>query len=306
MNKRGSISLWTGCVIVAFLLVIAVFGPKLAPYDITFQLKAGTEIIDGKSQYVKIPYPPDEKHLLGTDRWGYDMLTRLMYGARYTIFATIAIAFFRLLIGTAVGLTIGLAERKQAWWISLENTWSYVPIFIPIYFMLIGISMNSPLEPFQLTVIFVVLATLLGIPSIVSSVRQKTEQVKQLPFITAAISLGAGREHLILRHVLPQLKEQLLLLFVSEIIVVMALMGQLGIFDLFIGGTIAENDPDIFISASNEWAGLIGQSRTSIQFYAWMFYGPLGAFILAILGFSLIVNGLKRKYETAYNQSPYV
>ncbi|QDX93030.1 ABC transporter permease [Brevibacillus laterosporus] len=307
MNKRkGRISLWLGSIIVAVLFMLAIFGPIFAPYDIAFQVRAEYVEVNGVKVIVSPPLPPSEKYPLGTDKWGHDMLTILLYGAKYTLFVTVACALLRVVLGMIIGLKIGMADRPQRWWLSLENAWGHVPLFLPVYFLLYRINVNSPLSSFFLVVIFVVVVSVLGIPSVVSSVRQKTEQLKEVPFVTAAISLGASKDHIMLRHILPQIKEQIMMLFVMEIIGVMTLMGQLGIFNLFIGGTIEQFDPSIFLTKTYEWAGMIGQARSFLQANQWIFFLPLTAFMLAVLGFTLIVNGLKKRYEEAYNRTPYV
>lgn len=307
MNKRkGRISLWLGSIIVAVLFILAIVGPIFAPYDISFQVKTEYVEVNGVKVIVSPPLPPSEKYPLGTDKWGHDMLTILLYGAKYTLFVTIACALLRVVLGMIIGLKIGMADRPQRWWLSLENAWGHVPLFLPVYFLLYRINVNSPLSTFFLVVIFVVVVSVLGIPSVVSSVRQKTEQLKEVPFVTAAISLGASKDHIMLRHILPQIKEQIMMLFVMEMIGVMALMGQLGIFNLFIGGTIEQFDPSIFLTKTYEWAGMIGQARSFLQANQWIFFLPLTAFMLAVLGFTLIVNGMKKRYEEAYNRTPYV
>ncbi|MDN9008695.1 ABC transporter permease [Brevibacillus laterosporus] len=310
MNKqKGRISLWLGFILVSALFIVAIFGPMIAPYDKDFQVKAEYVEINGSQVIVSPPLPPSEKYLIGTDKWGHDMLTILLYGARYTLFVTIACALLRVVLGVIIGLKIGMADRPQRWWTSLESAWGHVPVFLPVYFLLYRININSPLSSFDLAMIFIIVVSVLGTPSVVSSIRQKTEEVRKAHFVTAAISIGASKNHILLRHILPQIKEQVMMLFVIEITAVMALMGQLGIFNLFIGGTIEQFDQfdsSIFLTKTYEWAGLIGQSRSFLQTKQWIFFAPLTAFMLAVLGFTLIANAMKKRYEEVYNRAPYV
>ncbi|WP_139491544.1 ABC transporter permease [Brevibacillus dissolubilis] len=303
---RFPVSFWIGSVIVFVLVMVALLGPSMAPYGVKDQVKVHSTVVDGKDVIVSPPLPPSAEHLLGTDKWGYDLLTLLLYGARYTLFTTAIIALLRVVLGTIIGLYIGMAERRQNWWISIENAWSYMPVILPVYFLLVRVNINSPLSETELTLFFIAVVTILGIPSAVSSVRQKTEQIKEMPFVTAAESLGAGREHIIVRHVFPQLKEQLMIVFVMEIITVMSLMGQLGIFNLFVGGTLQTFSPDLYHSMTHEWAGLIGQSRGFIQYKVWVFFAPLTAFIIAVAGFTLMSKGLQARYQMTYERKPFV
>jgi len=307
MRTRASFSLWLGCTLVALLVLIAIFGPSLAPYELTYQEKLRNEVVNGKNVIISPPLPPSADHPLGTDKWGYDLLTLLLHGARYTIFVTMAIALLRVILGTVIGLYIGMQERQQRWWLSIENAWSYIPIFIPVYFLLIGININSDLGIGNLVAIFILTVSLLGIPSVVSSIRQKTEQLKEMQYVLAAISLGAGRNQLIFRHILPHLKEQVALIFVTEIIAVMTLMGLLGMFDLYVGGTKMTTDPILYHSITHEWAGLLGSYRSFIySTFHWIYLAPLGAFVLAIASFSLVAKGLRDRYQGTYQRSPFI
>ncbi len=307
IRNRSNISLVAGGTLVFLLIILAVIGPYIAPYDLTFQEKTRTEVKDGKEVIITLPAPPSREHPLGTDKWGYDLLTFLLYGARYTIFVTIIAAFLRMLFGTVIGLYLGMSEEKQKWWISIENAWSYIPIFIPIYFILLGININSQLSTSALVTLFVVFVTVLGTPSVVSSIRQKTEQIKEMQYILAATSIGGSRMHIMFRHVLPQLKEQIVIVFVMEIIAIMTLMGQLGIFDQFVGGTKMTYDPTLYHSITHEWAGMIGSYRGFIYSSAsWIYLSPLIAFIIAIASFSLLAKGLRDRFQTTYQRTPFL
>jgi peptide/nickel transport system permease protein len=307
VRSRFNLSLWTGSLLVCFLLVIGIIGPYIAPYEEDYQERVRNEVVNGKSVIISPPLPPSESHWFGTDKWGYDLLTLLLFGARYTVFVTIAIAFLRVTLGTLIGLYLGTLDQQQRWWLSIENAWSYIPIFIPTYFLLIGININSDLSTAALVAIFIVLVTLLGTPSVVSSIRQKTEQIKQMQYVLAAISLGAGRKQVIFRHILPHLKEQIAIIFVTEIIATMTLMGLLGMFNLFVGGTKMSFDPVIYSSITHEWAGLLGSYRGFIYgSYTWIYMTPLLAFILAVASFTLLAKGLSERFQETYQRTPFI
>lgn len=307
MKKKFNWSLWVGSILVFFLIVIGVVGPYVAPYEPEYQAKMKQEVVDGKQIILSPPFPPSEEHLLGTDKWGYDLLTLLLYGAPYTIFITLAIALIRVVLGTWIGLYIGIQEKRQSWWLAIENAWSYMPIFIPVYFLLKGISINSELPTLTLVMIFIVLVSVLGTPSVASSIRQTTEQIKESQYVLAAIALGADRNQIVFRHILPHLKEQLIIILVTEMIAVMTLMGLLGIFDLFVGGTKMTFDPVLYHSITNEWAGLLGSYRGFIYSNTtWIFFVPLCAFMIAIGSFNLLAKGLREKFAQSYTRSPFI
>lgn len=307
MQKRFNWSLWTGSILVTLLVILGLIGPYIAPYDLDFQEKLRNEVVDGKTVIIAPPLPPSAEHWLGTDKWGYDLLTMLLHGAPYTVFVTLAVAAVRLSIGTILGLYIGVQDKPQRWWLAIENAWSYMPIFIPVYFLLMGISINSQLPTSTLVLFFVLVVGILGAPSVVSSIRQKTEQIKESQYVLAAVSLGAGREQIIFRHILPHLKEQIIIILVTEMVAIMTLMGLLGMFDLFVGGTKMTTDPVLFHSITHEWAGLLGSYRGFVYSnYTWIFLTPLAAFVFAVGSFTLLAKGLREKYEQTYHRTPFI
>ncbi len=307
MQKRMNWSLWIGSILVVILVIIGVVGPSIAPYELDFQEKLRNEVVNGKTVIISPPLPPSDEHIFGTDKWGYDMLTLLLHGAPYTVFVTLAVALVRLLIGTVIGLYIGVQDKPQRWWVAIENAWSYMPIFIPVYFLLKGVSINPLMPTSTLVALFVGVVAVLGAPSVASSIRQKTEQIKETQYVLAATSLGAGREQIIFRHILPHLKEQLIIILVTEMVAIMTLMGLLGMFDLFVGGTKMTMDPVLYHSITHEWAGLLGSYRGFVYSnYTWIFLTPLVAFVWAIGSFTLLAKGLREKFEQTYHRTPFI
>ncbi|MED1796201.1 ABC transporter permease [Brevibacillus nitrificans] len=307
MQKRMNWSLWLGAFLVLLLLLVGVIGPYVAPYELDFQEKLRNEVVGGKTVIISPPLPPSDEHVFGTDKWGYDMLTLLLHGAPYTVFVTLAIALVRLVIGMGIGLYIGVQDKPQRWWLAIENAWSYMPIFIPVYFLLKGVSINPLMPTSTLVALFIGVVAVLGAPSVASSIRQKTEQIKETQYVLAATSLGAGREQIIFRHIVPHLKEQLIIILVTEMVAIMTLMGLLGMFDLFVGGTKMTMDPVLYHSITHEWAGLLGSYRGFVYSnYTWIFLTPLVAFVWAIGSFTLLAKGLREKFEQTYHRTPFI
>lgn len=307
MRKRMNWSLWIGSILVLFLVIVGVVGPYVAPYELDFQEKLRNEVVNGKTIIISPPLSPSNEHIFGTDKWGYDMLTLLLHGAPYTVFVTLAVALVRLVIGTGIGLYIGVQDKPQRWWMTIENAWSYMPIFIPVYFLIKGVSINPLMPTSTLVALFIGVVAILGAPSVASSIRQKTEQIKETQYVLAATSLGAGREQIIFRHILPHLKEQLIIILVTEMVAIMTLMGLLGMFDLFVGGTKMTTDPVLYHSITHEWAGLLGAYRGFVYSnYTWIFLTPLVAFVWAIGSFTLLAKGLREKFEQTYHRTPFI
>ncbi|WP_053366921.1 ABC transporter permease subunit [Bacillus sp. FJAT-27245] len=306
MNRIFQInySYYLGVTFVAILLLLAAFGGILAPYSLSEQLEAkyvgGTIIAPPIEPFTMKEYP------LGTNRWGYDLLTLVLHGIRYTVLISIAVTVLKMAAGTLIGLYSGTMKRVPGWVVAFENAWSYVPLFIILYFFLIPISINPVLKPSKLITYFIVAAAVIGTPSIVSSIRKKTEEISKSVYVEAAKSLGAGRNRIIWRHIFPQMKESLTVMFILEIVYVITIMGQLALVNIFVGGTIMTFDPVIYISLTNELAGLVGQARGNVYGTYHVLLVPLAILLGTTLSFSLLANGLKNRFQSNYQRMPWI
>lgn len=136
MNRLLKINytLIIGIVMVTGLLFLSIFGPILAPHSLTSILE--TQYTNGK--VLAPPLEPFESssYPLGTDKWGYDILSMILYGLRYTVFIAAAVTVIKMAFGTIIGLYAGTLKRTPGWLIAFENAWSYVPLFLILYFFL--------------------------------------------------------------------------------------------------------------------------------------------------------------------------
>ncbi|MDQ0271034.1 ABC-type dipeptide/oligopeptide/nickel transport system permease subunit [Cytobacillus purgationiresistens] len=288
----------------AILLFVCIFGPMLAPHSLTTTLEV--EYKDGK--VVAPPLTPFESldYPLGTDKWGYDLLSMILNGLRYTVFIAVAVTIIKMLFGTIIGMYIGTWRKVPSFIVAFENAWSYVPLFLILYFFLTPINYATLLEPNTLVASFIIIASMISIPSIVSSIRQKTGEIKQLAYIEAAKTLGAKRNRLIWNHIFPQLKESLLVMFILEIVYVITIMGQLALVNIFIGGTIVRYDPLIYLSVTKELSGLVGQARGNVYGNTHILIVPLIILLFTTIAFSMLASGLKNKFQSDYQRTPWI
>jgi ABC-type dipeptide/oligopeptide/nickel transport system permease subunit len=305
MNKhfKANLSLTFGLIFVSILLLLAIFGPMMAPHPLSHTLettyKSGTIYAP--------PLKPFEstEYLLGTDKWGYDILSMILHGLRYTIFISIVITVIKMTFGTLIGLYAGMKKKHPGWLESIENSWSYIPLFIILYFFFNKMNFGS-LETSHLISYFIIITSVISMPSIISSVRKKTVEIKKSVFIEAARTLGANQHQLIWKHIFPQMKEALLVMFILEIVYVITIMGQLALMNIFIGGTIVRTDPTIYISITKEVAGLVGQARGNIYGSLHVLLAPLIMLLFTTISFNLLANGLKNRYQSDYQRTPWI
>lgn len=293
MHKRKSKKLIAGISLLSIFIIIALFGPSLAPYEDTYSKKIDYIQTPEGEKMVSSPFPPTKKFIFGTDKWGYDILSLTLYGAKYTVFITLIVAFVRVLIGGLAGIFAALNEVKAKRRGSTITVLSAVPNFIIIYFVMLGVNINSPLSKAALLMIPAILMIVLGISGVYQVVFSKTMELKTEQYVLAAQTLGGGKLHLLRKHILPALLGNMLIIAVSEAVLVLHLIGQLGIFNLFIGGTVTQiGPPTLYISVLHEWSGLIGQARGFMYHSQWIILFPLLVYILFLFSLYLVSAGL--------------
>ncbi|GIO25797.1 ABC transporter permease [Ornithinibacillus bavariensis] len=307
----GNWRLWLGIIACSFLILIAIFGPFFAPYEKDYVEPTGYYYNSSDDfGFYTSPYPPSKKHLLGTDQWGYDILTLLLYGAKYTLFVGIGVAFLRILIGGSLGIWFGLSNKeKKKTKQSIFGLLGSIPAFLIVYFLLVGITINSSLSVMELVLLQSFLMVIIGFPGVYAATYSKTSELRKEQFIIATKALGAGKLRILWKHILPHLRGTLLVMFVKEIILVLTLIGQLGIFNLFLGGTIFRlggGDPPVYISISRDWAGLIGQWRSFVYDSQWILYFPLLAFIFLLFSFYMLSRGIELKHKSTLQKFPHI
>lgn len=267
-------------ILTIILFLLAIFASVISPFDLDFQ----------ETMMVS----PNLIHWFGTDRWGYDQLTLLLHGLKYTLFISVGGALVRVISGILFGLPISLLQKEKMVKIPGLNA---IPPFLIVYFLLYRITIDSSLPFSALLTIQFILISIVGIPNVLTQTSSSSREVLKEGFIEAAYSTGASNLRVLFKHVLPQLRERLLLVFITEVITILNLVGQLGIFEIFMGGTKMSLDPVMYHSKSHEIAGLIGQGRLNVDYNRWLLLAPLGFYLVVLSIFYLLQHSLERYYR---------
>lgn len=297
-------TLLTGLTITILMILATLFGHYFSPHGADEQLKV--HYVAEENTVVAPPAAPGGEYPLGTDKQGFDMLAKMLDGAKYTILLSVSIAFIRVLIGGIIGLILGYYGKEKKGRTGQFSVWSLlngIPVFIVVWMIMVGISMNPSVSPVYLASILAIVLTIIGIPSVAATIQEKAMVVREKQFVLSAKALGASPWAIVRRHIYPSIKENVVILFVQEAVIVLGLFGQLAIFNIFVGGTIRYLDPflpPIYMSRSNEWSGLIGQARNMFYVYQWILLVPLIGYVLYIVGLHLISVGLEKLYKKKY------
>ncbi len=177
-----------GTVMMAFIVLVAIFAPLLAPYNPYAPIQV---------QASDILAPPGAAHLLGTDDAGKDVLSQLIYGARVSLIVGFAASLMTMLIGTAVGLIAGYFGGLIDNFLMRIVDFLLVIPDLPLALVIIAVWGRGLAK-----IIFVI--AILGWTTMARLVRAQTLTIKERQYILRAQAIGADSRRIIVNHILPQ------------------------------------------------------------------------------------------------------
>jgi ABC-type dipeptide/oligopeptide/nickel transport system permease subunit len=202
--------------VLALLCLVALCAPLITPYDPARQL----DIIGLKDQ------PPSWAHWFGTDPFGRDVLSRVLFGGRVSLGIAVLAAFAATTVGVAYGALAGAADGATD---DIMMRLVDVCLALPrILVLLAVIALWGHVSVFTL----VLLLGLTGWFTLSRMVRAEVRSIRQREYVTAARALGASRREVTLRHVLPNLASTVITwatLDVGQVILLEAGLSFLGL-----------------------------------------------------------------------------
>ena len=277
-----------GLVLVGIMVFLALFGPSLAqqnPIKENYALKVNGLIRTPPYPAFEIPGYP-----LGTDRFGRDLLSRILWAVRPTLLMVVSVAGVRLSLGLIVGLIIGWSTgRKSRILDSLLSVALSIPVLISslIGIFIIGIEHGLWAFIFGLG--------LTGWAETARLVSEQTRIIKNQTFIESARALGASDRRVLYMHVIRQIAPLLWMLLAFEISNTLLISAELGFLGYYIGGGIWVEVTD-FNAVNVEGLPELGQMiHSSLVKLTDPF--PLiivgGVICIGVLGFNLLGEGLR-------------
>jgi peptide/nickel transport system permease protein len=247
------------------------------------------------------PISPKWNYPFGTDPLGLDMLGKILIGAKYTLILSFIIAFLRVAISLPIALLLGTyLQRFKKSINGTIDSFHYIPLSIIAYFLLHPV-LWEPFNGFTTTmterfIIEILILTLLIVPILSSMLGNEVTMVYKEEFILSAKILGASKFRIIFKHILPSLKDKLVVLFGQQIMQALIIFIHLGLLKLFVGGTDVDYSfvPDPPQSSTNEWSGLIGDSFRYLQGAPWVPLTPILFFASAMFAVALMIEGYVR------------
>jgi len=173
-----------GLAIIAFFVVMAIFGPSLAPYSWT-------------RQSGPVYAPPSSAHWLGTDDSGVDVLSELIFGARTSLIVGFAAALVAMFVGGGIGLIAGYAGGGTD--VALMRTTDYFLVIPDLVLMIVVATVFGP----SLSHVILVIGLLLWATT-ARIVRSQVKSIRERVYVRRARSLGASHRRIVFQHILPQ------------------------------------------------------------------------------------------------------
>lgn len=251
-----------GTIVIATLLACAAFAPLLAPYD------PYEQNIRSRLQ------PPSAEHLLGTDEFGRDVLSRLIYGSRLTLAVGAISVGIALVIGTTLGL---LAGYFRGWVDTLISGLTDVLLSFPSFLLALGVI--AVLGPSLQNAMIAV--GVRGIPIFTRLMRGEALALSTRDYVQASQAMGASSPRVLLRHVLPNAFPSLLVLVTLQFPA--AVLTAAGLSFLGLGAQ----------PPSPEWGAQLVSARVYIRRAAWLVNYPGLAILITVLGFNLLGNAIR-------------
>jgi peptide/nickel transport system permease protein len=250
-----------GATVVLVLLVVIVFAPLLAPKD-----PLDGELADSLAS-------PGGEYLLGADKNGRDILSRLIFGARTALGGALAV----VLISELIGVPLGIWAAYRGGWIdeAITRVWDMLLAFPPL---LLSFAVVAAFGPSLVNA--AVALGILYVPFIARVVRSVTLVQKEMTYTEAARAMGYGQRRIIFRHILPNC--------ISPVIVVSSLDLAYALLDIaalsFLGLGIQPPTPD--------WGSMLSDGQLVLLTAPHLAFAAGFAIVLGVLGFNLLGDGL--------------
>lgn len=264
-----------GTMIVVMFLLLAVFGPMLAPYPYDEFARNSEGQIERRS-------PPTNEFIFGTDHLGRDVFSRVLWGAREIIVIPGIATILSVFLGTCIGLTIGYFGG----WID-EIVSRGLDTLLAIPALVLALVMLATVGPSAEGIIIVIV--LLYTPIVTRVIRSATLNLRSVGYVEAAKLRGDSTFYILFVEILPGVLPALAVEAALRFSYAIFLTASLG----FLGLGVQPPSPD--------WGRMVNEARAQFERTPWALWFPAGAIAILVIGVNLMADGLRRifRYESS-------
>jgi peptide/nickel transport system permease protein len=255
-----------GTLVFVFFLLMAVFGPLVAPYGFEAQ------------NIAQRLQPPDVAHLLGTDQYGRDIFSRILVGSRDIFLLSGTGTLLAAFIGVSLGLFSGFYGRL--WDEALMRILDVLLSFPPLLFALLLLATVGP-SPLNLLLVI----SVLYVPMLARLARSMVLDLRTKEFVEAARVRGERDLSILFREILPNALGPILVEISVRFSYSIFLVASLG----FLGLGVQPPSPD--------WGLQINEARSFFSIAPWILLFPAGAISLLVIATNLMTDGLRQVFQ---------
>ena len=255
-----------GAAIVAVFLLLTVIAPEIAPYD-PYDQDFGAALQE-----------PSLDHLFGTDQYGRDELSRVMYGSRTALLSILVADGIALFVGTMLGLIAGFYGK----WVD-SAAMRFVDVLLAFPYLLLALIIVASLGPslFHSMIAIGIVAT----PVYARVIRGQVLAVRTTEFVLAARAIGGSAGRIMLRHVLPNSFTPILVMATLQAGTVVVETAGLS----FLGMGAQPPSPD--------WGSVLAEGQGYFLTSWWIATFPGLAIFMVVLGFNLLGDALRDHFD---------
>lgn len=220
-------------IMILIFILLALSADFIAPYGLN------------ETQYTKPRMAPCLEHLLGTDELSRDILSRILYASRISLFIGFVPTTLNLIIGTLTGMIAGMTSSKLLDAIIMR----VVDIVLSYPFMILAMAVVYNLGASTTNLVLVLIMT--GWAGIARTVRAQTLSLKTSTYIEAAYSMGVGKWKIMFRHILPNIRSLLLVLYTMSI--PSAILAEAGLSFLGFGAQPPQTSLGVMVSNGRKY-----------------------------------------------------
>jgi ABC-type dipeptide/oligopeptide/nickel transport system permease subunit len=264
-------------VVVLIFVIMAVAAPLIAPQD------------PNATDLFRRLQPPawieggDWAHPLGCDALGRDILSRIIYGARISIFIGVAV----IILATGVGILAGLAAGYFRGWVDVVIG-RVVDILLGFPYLIFAIGLMAMMGPGLMNIVLALAYKEWVIPCRV--VRGETLVVRELEYVEAARALGAGPRHIMWREILPNILSPVIVVSTIRMANVIILEASLSFLGLGVQPPTAS------------WGSMVSDGRAFILEAWWVSTFPGVAILLLVLAINVASQGLRDAFDPRFSE----
>lgn len=255
-----------GLVVIGILILVAIFAPLIAPYD--YQLQ----------NYAEMMKAPSPAHLFGTDQFGRDIFSRVVYGTRYSLvialFCTIAAFFSGGLLGIIAGYFGGRVDMVI---MRIMDIFQAIPMIMMA--MCIVAVLGNGIPQLVAAIMFA------SMPTMARNNRAAILRVRGNDYIESSEAIGLGRFRIIVTHMIPNAVGVMVIYFVGFLAVSIMMMSSMS----YIGVGLAAPTP--------EWGLILNDGKAYITTAPYMMLFPALMIMITCFAFNLMGDGLRDAFD---------